>query len=255
MVLAIDIGNTNIVIGGFEKDELLFTARVSTNVKRTEDEYSVDFRHILSLHGVTAENITGAIISSVVPPLNTVIKNAVKFIYGVTPLIVGPGVKTGVNIKCDSPSTVGTDIICSCVAVHKKYGDPAVIIDLGTATKLTVVDKNGTFTGVSIAPGVMMGLNALADNTAQLPKVSLDEPMVSAIGKNTADSMRSGVIFGHAAMIDGMIDRISSETGMEYPVYATGGMAGFITVHCMHKITVDDDLVLKGLNIIYSKNN
>ena len=150
--------------------------------------------------------------------------------------------------------SVGADLICACVAVHHLYGSPALIIDMGTATKMTVLNAKGAFAGVSIMPGVLMGLNSLSEQTAQLPKVDLEAPK-TVIGKNTSDSMRSGVIFGNASMIDGMIDRIREETATDLPVYATGGFASLIVPHCRHTATLDEHLVLKGLHIIYHKNN
>lgn len=254
MILTIDIGNTNIVFGGFEDDKLTFTARISTDTTKTEDEYAAQLLTTLMIHGVSREKINGAIISSVVPPLNTIMKKAVKNIYDVNAKIVGPGIKTGINIHCDTPSSVGTDIICACVAAHNLYGSPALIVDMGTATKMMVINQSGAFTGVSIIPGVMMGLNALAEGTAQLPQVGLEAPD-KIVAKNTADCMRSGVIFGNASMVDGMIDRINEEVGETLPVYATGGMAKVIVAHCKHKIILDEHLVLKGLNILYNKNN
>lgn len=254
MILTVDIGNTNIVLGGFLKDEIVFTARISTDASKTEDEYASQLLTTLMIHGVSKTDIKGAVISSVVPPLTTVMKKAVKNIYAVDAKVVGPGVKTGINIHCDTPSSVGTDIICACVATHNLYSSPALIIDMGTATKLSVINEKGAFIGVSIAPGVMMGLNALSQGTAQLPQVSLDAPALVA-AKNTADCMKSGVIYGNASLIDGMIDRICSEFGQELPVYATGGMAKVIVKHCKHTITLDEHLVIKGLNIIYNKNN
>lgn len=254
MILTIDIGNTNIVFGGFENDKLTFTARISTDATKTEDEYAAQLLTTLMIHGVSKEKINGAIISSVVPPLNAVMKKAVKNIYGVSAKIVGPGIKTGINIHCDTPSSVGTDIICACVATHILYESPALIIDMGTATKLSVINDKGAFIGVSIVPGVMMGLNALSQGTAQLPQVSLEAPQLVA-AKNTADCMKSGVIFGNASLIDGMIDRINEEYGKNLPIYATGGMAKTIIKHCKHNITLDEHLVLKGLNIIYNKNS
>lgn len=254
MVLTVDIGNTNIVLGGFENDEITFTARISTDASKTEDEYAGQLLTTLMIHGVGKTDIKGAVISSVVPPLTTVMKKAVKNIYGVEAKVVGPGIKTGINIHCDTPSSVGTDIICACVATHNLYSSPALIIDMGTATKLSVINEKGAFIGVSIAPGVMMGLNALSQGTAQLPQVSLEAPALVA-AKNTADCMKSGVIYGNASMIDGMIDRIYAEFGSKIPVYATGGMAKVIIKHCTHSITLDEHLVIKGLNIIYNKNN
>ena len=253
MILTIDIGNTNIVIGGFVGDELGFVARLATDAARTEDEYSVSILQILDLHSVRREDITGAIVASVVPPLNTVIKRAVSFLFDKEPLFVGPGIKSGIGIQCDMPSSVGADIIAAAVAAHYVYGSPALIIDIGTATKMSVVNKKGAFVGTSIIPGVMMGLNALADMTAQLPKISLEVPP-SVIAKNTADCMRSGVLFGNASMIDGMIDRINEEFGEELSVIATGGMAQAIIPLCKHEIRIDPQLVLRGLNILYHKN-
>lgn len=253
MVLAIDIGNTNIVIGGFEADELRFVARIATNVKKTEDEYASKILNILSIHNVKSANVDGAIISSVVPPLNAIMKKAIKFAYGVDALLVGPGIKTGINIHCDNPSSVGADLICACVAAHHIYGSPSLIIDMGTATKIMVMDKTGAFIGLSIIPGVAIALGALASGTAQLPQISLEAPK-SVIGKNTVDCMRSGVVFGNAAMIDGMIDRFCEELGEDLPVYATGGHTPTVIQHCRHDITIDSDLVLKGLNIMYNKN-
>ncbi len=254
MILTIDIGNSNIMLGGFEGDKLIYVASISTEANKTADEYASKMLSVLTLHSVAEKNVDGVIISSVVPPLNSVIKEAVRILWGINSLLVGPGVKTGINIHCDTPSSVGADLICACVAAHNLYKRPSLIVDLGTATKMMVVNENGTFMGVSIIPGVLMGLNSLSQNTAQLPKVELEAPK-AVIGRNTSDSMKSGVIFGNAAMIDGMIERINAELGAELSVYATGGLSHLIIPHCRHEITLDEHLVLKGLNIIYNKNN
>jgi type III pantothenate kinase len=253
MILAIDIGNTSIALGGFEDNELKFVVRLSTDVTKTEDEYASKVLSILALHEVKKENIEGAIISSVVPALNSIMKCAIKLAYGVEALMVCPGIKTGIGILCDSPSSVGADLICACVAANTHYSAPALIIDMGTATKMIVTNKNGAFIGVSIIPGVMMGLKGLASGTAQLPQIGLEAPS-TVIGKNTVDCMKSGVIFGHASMMDGMIDRINAEVGEELPVIVTGGYASVIASHCNHEMTIDEHLVLKGLNLIYLKN-
>lgn len=253
MILTVDIGNTHTVLGGFEKDELIFTARISTESKQTEDEWAIKIFNALTIYRVNPNAVNGAILSSVVPPLNTAMKKAIQSLFGIDPIVVGPGIKTGINIHCDIPSSVGTDIICACVATHYLYGSPAMIIDMGTATKLMVVNKAGAFIGVSIVPGVMMGLDALSEKTAQLPKISLNVPE-RIVAKNTADSIKSGAIFGNASMIDGMIDRVNEEIGEVLPVYATGGMSSMVLPHCKHKITRDEHLVLKGLNILYKKN-
>ena len=254
MVLAVDIGNTNIVLGGFVEDKLSFVARIATNANKTEDEYATKIKSILALHEVDRKELKGAIISSVVPPLTRVMSDAVKMVYGIEPLLVGPGIKTGINIHCDDPSTVGADLICACVAANSVYGSPSLVIDMGTATKMMVIDKSGTFIGVSIIPGVNIALKALASGTAQLPQISLEAPK-SVIGKNTADCMRSGAVFGNASMIDGMIDRFNDEMGYELKAVATGGLSKTIIKHCKHEIAHDADLVLKGLNILYKKNS
>ncbi len=254
MILTIDIGNSNIMLGGFNADKLIFVARVSTDASKTEDEYSSKILGILNLYGIDKSKIDGAIISSVVPPLNSVMKKAVRFLFGIEPIIVGPGIKTGINIHCDAPSSVGSDLICACVAAHHLYGSPSLIIDMGTATKMMVVNEKGAFVGASIIPGVLMGLKALSRGTAQLPQVSLEAPS-TVIAKNTADCMKSGVIYGNASMVDGMIDRINEEFKMSLPVYATGGLASTVIGYCRHDITLDEHMVLKGLNILYRKNN
>lgn len=254
MVLTVDIGNTNIVLGGFTGDELKFVARIATNASKTEDEYATKIKSILFLHEVDKAEIKGAVISSVVPPLTRVMSDAISLVYGIRPLLVGPGIKTGINIHCDDPSTVGADLICACVAANSIYGNPALVVDMGTATKMMVIDNTGTFIGVSIIPGVNIALKALANGTAQLPQISLEAPN-SVIGKNTADCMRSGAVFGNASMIDGMIDRFNDEMGCELNVIATGGLSNTIIKHCKHEIILDSDLVLKGLNILYKKNS
>lgn len=253
MILTVDIGNSNINFGVFNGDKISFVARIATDRAKTEYEYAGAMANALAIHDIEKKEIEGAIISSVVPPLNNAMRSAIKLLYGVGAILVGPGVKTGINIHCDNPASVGADIICACVASHYIYGSPSLIVDMGTATKMMVMNDKGAFIGVSIIPGVMVGLDALAGRAAQLPMVSLEAPK-SVIGKNTSDCMKSGVIFGNASMVDGMIDRICDEVGASLPVYATGGLASVITPYCKHKITYDENLVLKGLNIIYQKN-
>ena len=253
MVLTFDIGNTNITLCGFVSDKIAFVSRISADTSVTSDEFAFRIINSLSLHGVDRNDLSGVIAASVVPPLNASLKRAVRFVFGQDVLFVGPGIKSGIVIQCDIPSSVGADLIAAAVATHNIYGSPSLIIDIGTATKMTVMNRKGAFIGTSIIPGVMMGLNALAEKTAQLPKISLDMPE-SVIAKNTADCMRSGVLFGNASLIDGMIDRITEEFGEELKVYATGGMASTVIPLCKHDIRVDEHLVSKGLNIIYHKN-
>ncbi len=253
MVLALDIGNTNIVIGGFANEMLTFTARIATNTAKTEDEYASKIKSILALHRINADCILGAVLSSVVPSLNRTMKKALQLAFQIDSIIVGPGVKTGLNIHCDLPSSVGTDLICASVCAATEYPAPILVIDMGTATKMMMIDNNKTFVGVSIIPGVHIALKALTESTAQLPQISLEAPK-SIIGKNTADSMRSGVLFGNAAMIDGMIERFCDEVGTPLTVIATGGLANTVVPFCNHTIPIDDTLVLRGLYLIYQKN-
>lgn len=253
MLLTIDIGNTNIVLGGYTDDKLTFVSRISTNATKTDDEYATKIKSILSLNNISEAVVTGAIISSVVPPLNNVIKNAIKKVYDVEPYLVGPGIKTGLNLLVDDPRQVGADLITACVAAYDRYKTSCLIIDMGTATKMMLVDSAGAFRGVSIIPGVQIAIKALTSGTAQLPQISLDAPG-SVIGKNTIDCMKSGVIYGNASLIDGMIDRIIEECGDTPVLIATGGLAESIIPHCRHEILIDRHLVLDGLKIIYQKN-
>ncbi|MBO5733596.1 MAG: type III pantothenate kinase [Clostridia bacterium] len=253
MILAIDIGNTNIVIGKYQGDSLEYVARIMTDAHKSESEYAVTIQNILSLDKNTDGNIEGAIISSVVPPLTKTIQYAIKMLYGVDAYIVGPGIKTGIHLQVDNPAQVGADLICACVAAYNKYDSPALVIDMGTATKIMVVDENAVFVGVSIAPGVELSLKALSGGTAQLPQISLDAPS-RVIAKNTVECMKSGVIFGNASMLDGMIERIEEELGKKPTLIATGGYANAVVPHCKHDITIDNNLLLDGLIIMYNKN-
>lgn len=253
MILTADIGNSVITLGCFDRDRLDFTVRLSSEPKCTEDEYAIKILSVMKLHGADPFKIDGAIIASVVPPLNPVMRKAIKLVCGVDALTVGPGIKTGIGIRCDLPSSVGADIICACVAVAKLHGGPALVVDMDTATKISVIDGAGAFVGASIIPGVQMGLDSLSSGSAQLPRVELTPPD-RVIGKNTADCMRSGVIFGASATVDGMIDRICRELGRELPVYVTGDQAESVIPFCQREMIPDEHLVLRGLNEIYKKN-
>ena len=254
MILTVDVGNSAITMGGFVGDKLTFSSRISTDREKTADEYAISILNSFSLYGIDKSDVGGVIVASVVPPVNSSIREAVKFIFGVEPMFVGPGVKSGIPIQCDIPSSVGADIIASSVGAKHIYGSPCLIVDIDTVTKITLVDKKGAFAGTSIMSGVLMGLNALSEKTAQLPKISLEAPS-SVMGKNTADSMRSGAIFGNASMVDGMIDRVAQEVGEEPTVCVTGELSSLIAPYCSHKMQLDAHLVLKGLNFIYRKNN
>jgi len=253
MIICIDVGNTDVCIGGFENDALKFVTRVSTDASKTTQEYASLIDRMLAQKGVKADNVDGAIVSSVVPPLSSVMHDVMKELYSVDALLVSLKINTGIEVVCDDPSSVGADLICACVGARYVHGCPALIIDMGTASKMMVVNESGVFVGVSIMPGVMMGMRALSSGTAQLPQFSLEAPQ-KAIGTNTDECMKSGAVFGHAAMIDGMIDRFCEEYGQELPLIATGGYSHAIVPHCKHNIKLDEALVLEGLNIIYKRN-
>ena len=253
MLLVIDIGNTNIVIGCMEDDEIKFKARIATDRTRTSDQYGVEIKNMLEAFGVSLDKIEDCIISSVVPPVFNSVKTGVIKVLGKQPMVVGPGLKTGLNIHMDVPSQVGSDRIVIAVAALAEYKAPLILMDLGTATTIEVVEPDNLYVGGVIFPGVKVSLDALTSRAAQLPGISLEKPQ-KVIGKNTVDCMRSGMMYGTAAMIDGMIERIEEELGHSATVVATGGMAQFITPLCKREIILEKDLLLKGLNIIYKKN-
>ena len=253
MLLAIDIGNTNIVIGCIKDDEILFKARIATDQTRTSDQYGVEIKNMLEAFNIHREDISDCIISSVVPPVFNSVRTGVVKVIGKQPMVVGPGLKTGLNIQMEVPSQVGSDRIVIAVAALAEYEAPLILMDLGTATTIEVVEPGNTYIGGVIFPGVKISLDALTNRAAQLPGISLDKPK-HIIGKNTVDCMRSGMMYGTAAMIDGIVDRICEEIGHTSTLVATGGMAQFITPLCKHDIILEKDLLLKGLNIIYKKN-
>ena len=253
MILAFDVGNTNIVLGGIDEKNVYFLSRLSTHLDKTDDEYAVLIKTILDLHGVSTDQVDGCIISSVVPPLVNTLKNVVMQLTGQRALVVGPGIKTGLRIAVGDPSELGADLVVAAVAALAKYQGPMVVLDLGTATTFSVIAGNGDFLGVIICPGVMVSFDALTARTAQLPRISFDEPR-KVIGTTSVDSMQSGLIYGNAAMIDGIIDRIEKELGETVNVIATGGLSSSIVPHCRHDVTTDDNLLLDGLRIIYYKN-
>lgn len=253
MLLAIDIGNTNILIGGIRDDKIIFKARIATDRTRTSDQYGVEIKNMIEALGCRISDITDCIISSVVPPVfNSVCTGVIKII-GKQPMVVGPGLKTGLNIHVDVPSQVGSDRIVIAVAALAEYKAPLILIDMGTATTIEVVEPDNLYLGGVIFPGVKVSLDALTSRAAQLPGISLDQPK-HVIGKNTVDCMRSGTMYGNAAMIDGIVDRIEKELGHSSTLIATGGLAQFITPLCNRKVIVEKDLLLKGLNILYQKN-
>lgn len=253
MVLTIDIGNTNIVLGEWVEDQLMFVSRVETDKNMTEDSYAVRIKFILELYKVNFSEIEGSIISSVVPQITCQVANAVEKLTGKKPLIIGPGIKTGLNIRIDDPAELGSDLVVDAVAALAKYPKPIIIFDMGTATTVSVIDKDGCFLGGAIMPGLRVGLNALAENASLLPQVGLDAPR-DIIGKNSTDSMKSGAVFGTASMIDGMIERIEERLNSKATVVATGGNSKDIVPHCRKDVIFDGNLLLEGLIKLYKKN-
>ena len=253
MLLAIDIGNTNLVIGCFQGNQLVFKARIATDRARTSDQYGVEIKNMMEAYGVQIRDIDDCIISSVVPPVFNSVRTGVIKIIGKQPMVVGPGLKTGLNIQMDVPSQVGSDRIVIAVAALAEYQAPLILMDLGTATTLEVVEPDNRYLGGVILPGVKISMEALTSRTAQLPGISLDKPR-QVIGKNTIDCMRNGIMHGTAAMIDGLVERMEAELGHRTTLVATGGMAQFIVPLCKREIILEKNLLLKGLNILYQKN-
>ena len=253
MILAVDIGNSNIVIGGVHNDEILFEARLRTDATKTSDEYCIDVKMILEVYEVSAREVEGAIISSVVPQVMNSIKTALKKLCGVEPLVVGPGLKTGLNIKIENPAQTGADLVVGCVAALREHKPPMIVIDMGTATTMIALDQTGAFIGGCIAPGVKISMDALTNRTALLPGLQLDQPK-KAIGRNTIDCMRSGIMMGAACMLDGMVERMEEELGAKATVVVTGGIAKFVIPMCRTPMIYDKDLLLKGLVHLYKDN-
>lgn len=254
MLLAIDIGNSNVVIGCLnENNETIKLFRMVTDLKKTEDEYAAGIKTILDYNGLDCRGFEGAIICSVVPPLTEIFRVAVEEITGCHAIVVGAGIKTGLNIMIENPATLGSDIVAASVAAMADFPLPVIVFDMGTATTITVVDKGNKFLGGAIVPGVALSMNALSSGTSLLQKVPIEAPK-KQISSTTIECMQSGAVYGNAALMDGMIDRFEQELGCKCSVVATGGIAAKIVPHCRHKIVYDENLLLRGLGIIYRKN-
>ena len=255
MLLAIDVGNSNTAVGlfGGEKN-LQFLAALDTDSRKTADQICVDLMNLFALYHYRIEDVTGAILCSVVPPLNFMMEKALTRLLGHAPMVVGPGVKTGLNIRLSVQTQVGADIVANAVSALEKFTPPIVTIDMGTATTVGVITQGRNYEGGMLLPGVNVSLEALSRRAAQLPDISLQRPK-SLIGKNTEDCMRSGIVYGTAGMLDGIIDRIREEfPGQELSVVATGGNAPVIVRYCRNPIVYDKYLLMEGLWTIYQKN-
>jgi type III pantothenate kinase len=253
VILAIDVGNTNIVLGGIRDGRQVFSARLKSDRSKTADQYALDIQGILTLYGVETDEIEGGILSSVVPYLQSVLPEAVRILTGVDLMIVGPGIKTGLNVRTDNPASVGSDLIVAAVAARAKYKTPIAIVDMGTATTVSLVVHDNEYVGGMIIPGLWTSMNALSANAAQLPYIDLSGP-AKLIGTNTIDCMRSGAVNGTAAMLDGLLDRLEDELKEPVTPVLTGGLSGLIAPACRHRFHLEPDILIDGLMILFEKN-
>lgn len=253
MILTIDIGNSTVTIGGVEGEQIRFECRLNTDRVKTSDQYCIDLKILLEIYKIGLHTIGGVIISSVVPQVLNSVRTAVRKLTGLEALVVGPGLKTGLNIRLENPAQIGADLVAADVAALREYKPPLIVIDMGTATTMSVLDETGAHLGGCVCPGVRVSLEALTGKASLLPGIQLTSPR-KAVGRNTADAMRSGVMFGTASMLDGMIDRFQEEMGCDFTIVATGGMARFIVPLCRHEIVYDRHLIIKGLAQLYRNN-
>ena len=253
MILTVDIGNSNIVIGGVEDEQIVFESRIRTDATKTSDEYCMDLKILLDVQKVDPMTVEGSIIASVVPQVLNSFQTAVMKLTGKASLVVGPGLKTGLNIKIENPAQTGADLVVGCVAALREHKPPMIVVDMGTATTVVVLDETGALIGGSISPGVKISMDALTDRTALLPGLQLDQPK-RAIGRNTIDCMRSGIMLGTACMLDGLVERMEEELGAKTTVIATGGIARFVIPMCKTQMIYDKDLIIKGLATLYREN-
>lgn len=253
MLLVIDIGNTNIVLGCIEGEKIYFIERLSTDRKRTELEYAVSIKNVFEIYDIHSDMVDGGIISSVVPQVTEAVKTAAEKLIRRPVKVVGPGLKTGLNIRMDNPAQLGSDLVVDAVAAMAEHPVPLIVIDMGTATTVCVVNKSGNYIGGMILPGIRTASDSLVSNAAQLTQISFEKPK-RLIGTNTIDCMKSGAMYGNAAALDGLIERIEEELEAPCTVIATGGLAKCVIPLCKKKIIVDDNLLMKGLQIIYNKN-
>ena len=253
MILTIEIGNSTITLGGVEGEQVLFECRINTDRVKTSDTYCIDLKTLFEIYGIEISTIEGVIIASVVPQVLNSVQTAIRKLLGTEPLVVGPGIRTGLDIRLENPGQMGAGLVAADVAALAEHKPPLILIDMGTATTMTVLDPNGAHLGGCVCPGVKISLEALTAKTSLLPGIQLDSPK-QALGRNTADAMRSGIMLGNAAMLDGMIDRFREETGWEFTIVATGGLAKHIVPLCRHEIIFDRYLIIKGLAKLYRDN-
>ncbi|WP_029097993.1 type III pantothenate kinase [Brevibacillus thermoruber] len=253
MLLVMDVGNSNIVMGLYAGEELRHHWRIATDRNKTEDEYGMLVRSLFDSVGLTLDQVDGVIISSVVPPLNFTIERMCDKYFRIKPLIVGPGIKTGLNIKYEYPREVGSDRIVNAVAAIHHYGVPLIVVDFGTATTFCYVDERGQYWGGAIAPGIGISTEALVSRAAKLPRIEIAKPP-SVVGRNTIAAMQAGIYYGFVGQVEGIVRRIIAEYKTRPTVVATGGLASLVAGETSCIDVVDPYLTLKGLRLIYERN-
>ena len=253
MILTIEIGNATITLGGVEGDEVRFECRINTDRVKTSDTYCIDLKTLFEIYSIGLDTIEGVIIASVVPQVLNAVRSAIRKLLRLEPLVVEPGLKTGLNIRLENPAQMGADLVAADVAALREHQPPLIIIDMGTATTISVLDGTGAHLGGCVCPGVKISLDALTSRTSLLPGIQLESPK-QALGRSTGDAMRSGIMYGTAAMLDGMIDRFREELGCDFTILATGGIARHIIPLCRHEILYDRHLIIKGLAALYRMN-
>lgn len=252
-LLAIDVGNTHIVIGLMDGRRVVRSMRCATDKNKTADEFAFLIQNFLSLHGFARAAIGGCIISSVVPQLKRSLSSAIRTLLGLEAYVVGPGLKTGLNIRIENPAELGSDLVVDALAALERYAPPLIVVDMGTATTLSVIDEKKIYQGGLIIPGLGIAVEALASHAAQLRHIDFSAPE-QLIGKSTVNCMKAGAIYGQAAMLDGLIERIEAELGQACTVVATGGLVSAVIPFCRRKIHYERHLLLEGLALLYEKN-
>ena len=255
MIVALDVGNTSLSMGGFQGEALIFHAKMATLLTWTEDQYAIAFRDLLTLHGADAQQIEGVILSSVVPGLTNTVKRAMGKLTDCAVLLVSAGIRTGLNIKTDFPRQVGTDLVSAAVWANQSCPMPCVLVLLETATTFVLLDQSGQMMGTAITAGVQLSMDALHERCAQLPSVGIEPPAHGVVGRNTADALRSGAVYGAAAMVDGMIARLQEAVGQPVYAAATGLHAAAVVPYCQTGIVLEETMILKGLAAIWRKNH
>lgn len=254
MLLTVDIGNTNVVFGLYDGEKLVHTMRVATVKTRTEDEYGVLLLELLALRRVSPKSIEAAILASVVPPLTEVMAEAIRGAFAREPIIVGTGTKTGIPVLYENPREVGSDRIVNAVAAYERVRGPVIVVDLGTATTFDCISPKGEYLGGVIVPGLRVSLDGLLASAAKLHPIELTAPP-RVLGRNTTHAIQSGVVLGHASLIDGMIERLEAELEYKSEVIATGGLAALVAKHSRHIEHIDVNLTLEGLRILHARNS